>query len=190
MRIVVIGSSGSGKSTLAHRLSDALDLPRVELDALNWGPGWLNRSADDPDDFARRVEAATAGDRWITDGNYRAAMTRTLLRATDLIWLDYPRRIIMPRVIRRSVMRALDRQELWAGSGNREDFRRWLDKDHPIRWAWDTFERRRGQYEILFADERIATVRKHRLRHPREALALEAKLAADALFIPASAAIL
>ena len=190
MRVVVIGSSGSGKSTLAHRLSGALDLPRVELDALNWGPGWLNRSAQDPDEFARRLDAAIAGDEWITDGNYRAAMARTLPRATDLVWLDYPRRVVMLRVIRRSLRRALDGQELWPGTGNREDIRRWLDREHPIRWAWDTFERRRAQYEILFADERLANVRKHRLRHPREARALEARLAAEALFIPATGAIL
>src|SRR6185369_6609021 len=104
--------------------------------------------------FARRIEAAIAGEQWITDGNYRAAMLRTLPRATHLIWLDYPRPLIMARVIRRSVLRALDRGELWPGAGNREDVRRWLDREHPIRWAWDTFHRRRAQYEALFADPR------------------------------------
>ena len=34
MRISIIGASGSGKSTLARRLSAALDLVHVELDAL------------------------------------------------------------------------------------------------------------------------------------------------------------
>ena len=77
MRIVVIGSSGSGKSTLAQRLSEALDLQRIELDALNWGPGWLNRAVDDPDEFTRRIDAAIGGDRWVTDGNYRLAMPRS-----------------------------------------------------------------------------------------------------------------
>jgi len=180
MRVVVIGSSGSGKSTFAGRLAAACDLARVELDALNWGPNWANRAVDDPALFERLVDEATAGDRWVTDGNYRLAMQRTLRKATHLVWLDYSRWVIMPRVIRRSLLRAIDRKELWPGTGNTEDFRRWLDKEHPIRWAWDTFERRRAQYEMLFAEPRLAKLQKHRLRTPREAERLIARLAADA----------
>ena len=40
-RIHVIGNSASGKSTLAARLASALDAPLVELDAINWRPGWV-----------------------------------------------------------------------------------------------------------------------------------------------------
>ena len=180
MRVVVIGSSGSGKSTFAARLAGACDLARIELDALNWGPDWLNRSADEPEVFERLVDAAIAADRWVTDGNYRAAMTRTLPKATHLVWLDYPRSVVMRRVIWRSFRRATEGRELWPGTGNREDFRRWLDKEHPIRWAWDTFQRRRAQYEILFADARLAHVEKHRLGRPAQADRLIARLAADA----------
>lgn len=179
MRAVVIGSSGSGKSTFARRLAAACDLARVELDALNWAPGWTARSLDQPAEFERLVDEATAGERWVTDGNYRLAMQRTLPRATHLIWLDYPRSLIMRRVIRRSFLRAIDRRELWPGTGNREDFRRWLDKEHPIRWAWDTYHRRQAQYEALFAEPRLAKVEKHRIRRPSEAEALIAQLASE-----------
>lgn len=186
MRAVVIGSSGSGKSTFAARLAAACDLTRIELDALNWGPNWTNRSAVDPADFERRVDAAIRADRWVTDGNYRAALGRTLPKATHLIWLDYPRPLVMARVIRRSFVRAAGGRELWPGTGNREDFRRWLDREHPIRWAWDTFQRRRLQYVALFADPRLAHLDKHRITRPREAERLIAKLAADSLFPPAA----
>ena len=180
MRVVVIGSSGSGKSTFGHQLSGACDLARVELDALNWAPGWVDRSRTDPEDFVRRVDAAIAGDRWVTDGNYRLAMTRILPRATHLIWLDYSRAVVMRRVVQRSFVRAIGQRELWPGTGNREQFSRWLDEEHPIRWAWDTYNRRRAQYEVLFAEPRLAEVIKHRLRHPREAERLIARLAAEA----------
>lgn len=184
MRAVVIGSSGSGKSTFARQLAAACDLTRIELDALNWGPDWTNRSAVDPADFERRVDEAIRARRWVTDGNYRAALARTLPKATHLIWLDYPRPVVMARVIRRSFVRAATGRELWPGTGNREDFRRWLDREHPIRWAWDTFQRRRLQYEALFADLRLARLEKHRLTRPREAERLIAKLAAESLLPP------
>ena len=178
MRIAIIGSSGSGKSTLGRRLAARLGAPSVELDAINWQAGWRDLVGHEPDEFVRRVEAAVAGEAWVIDGNYHLAQPSILARATDLVWLDYERPLIMSRVIRRSVTRALSRDELWPGTGNTETWRRWLDKDHPIRWAWDTFHRRRVQYSELFADPRLAHIRKHRLGRPAEADALVEALAA------------
>lgn len=182
MRVVVIGSSGSGKSTFARRLAAACDLTRIELDALNWGPGWMDRSQVAPEDFVRLVDEATSGDRWVTDGNYRAAMVVTLPRATHLVWLDYSRAVVMRRVLWRSLVRALGRRELWPGTGNTEEFRRWLDPGHPIRWAWDTYARRHAQYEALLADPRTSHLQAHRLRTPRAAAPLIARLAAESCF--------
>jgi adenylate kinase family enzyme len=185
MRVQVIGSSGSGKSTFGLALAGAADLTRIELDALNWGPDWFDRSNQDPEAFLRLVDEAIATDHWVADGNYRLAMTRMLPRVTDLVWLDYSRPLVMRRVIWRSLARALGGQELWPGTGNREQFRRWLDKGHPIRWAWDTYNRRKLQYEAMFEDPRLAHVRKHRLTDPREAEPLIARLAAEALLATA-----
>ncbi len=172
MRIAIIGSSGSGKSTLCRRLGERLGLPAIELDALNWEAGWRNLSLEDPEELTRRVQSAILAPGWVTDGNYRAVLPLILARATDLIWLDYSRWVVMSRVVRRSVSRALSANELWPGTGNRESWRRWLDKDHPIRWAWDTYDRRKTQYAALFADPRLAAVRKHRLRRPSDATTL------------------
>jgi adenylate kinase family enzyme len=181
MRVAVMGSSGSGKSTFARKLAAALDAPHTELDALNWRPGWVDLSKTDPAEFVRLVEARAAADRWVMDGNYTAVRPAILRRATHLVWLDYERSVIMPRVIRRSFVRAVMKDELWPGTGNREEFRKWLKKDHPIRWAWDTFDRRRAGYEQMFADPRVQRLSLHRLRHPREADPLIATLAAEAL---------
>jgi ABC-type dipeptide/oligopeptide/nickel transport system ATPase component len=43
-RIAVVGTTGSGKTALARRISQWLDIPHVELDALYWGPHWTNDS--------------------------------------------------------------------------------------------------------------------------------------------------
>jgi adenylate kinase family enzyme len=168
-RIAIIGNSGVGKSTLAKALSARLNLAHIELDALNWGPRWTALSIEDPDGWARVVADAIAGDAWITDGNYsRGALPQILPRATDVIWLDYRRSLIMARVIRRSWARALSGQELWTGTGNRERFRQWLQKDHPIRWTWDTYRDANARRLAFFSDPRLDQVRKNRLRSPKD----------------------
>jgi adenylate kinase family enzyme len=176
MRVAVVGSSGSGKSTLAKRLAATLGLPHIELDAINWQAGWKDLNSHDPDEFVRRVSEAVGQNAWVSDGNYGKVRDIVWSRATHLVWLDYERSVIMPRVIRRSVLRALDRTELWPGTGNREDWRMWLSKDHPIRWAWDTWARRRAEYGARIMDPRFAHLQVHRLRHPREAEGLAGRL--------------
>jgi adenylate kinase family enzyme len=171
VRIAVVGTSGSGKSRLAKRIASALTVPYVELDAINWQTGWRDLNTYDPEEFRRRVVAALSGEAWVSDGNYGAAVGPTVLaRATHLVWLDYERPVVMRRVIWRSLVRAIDRKELWPGTGNRERFTQWFtNKDHPIRWAWRTHARRRKQYEMLAADPQYAHLKIVRLRHPREA---------------------
>jgi adenylate kinase family enzyme len=169
MRVAVIGSSGSGKSTLAKRLGGRLNLAHIELDAINWQPGWRGLNADDPEEFVRRVKAAITEEAWITDGNYSQVLPHILRRATHVVWLDYERPVIMRRVIWRSFRRSMEQNELWPGTGNRERWSQWLSKEHPIRWAWDTFERRRAGYEAALANPKLAHLQVHRLRDPREA---------------------
>ncbi|MFZ5720189.1 MAG: hypothetical protein ACOY5Y_12095 [Pseudomonadota bacterium] len=168
MRVAVIGSSGAGKTTFAGTLAKALGVAHIDLDAITWQPGWVALHEADPDEFLRRCEAAMAVDAWVSCGNY-VRRPSLLARVTHLVWLDYSRAVVMSRVVRRSFARAVAGQELWPGTGNRETFARWLDKGHPIRWAWDTYARRKAQYEALFADPAHAGIEKHRLRRPGEA---------------------
>ena len=176
MRVSVLGTSGCGKSTFAHRLASLIGAPHVELDAINWQAGWRDLNSHDPEEFSRRVAAAVAEDAWVSDGNYSLVRDLVLERATHLVWLDYSRRVIMTRVLRRSFARALTRQELWPGTGNREEFGRWLDKEHPLRWAWDTYEDRRRRFEALFDDPAAPHMARYRLRRPSEAEALIRRL--------------
>jgi adenylate kinase family enzyme len=180
MRLVVIGCSGSGKTTMARRLARACDLPHVELDGLNWAPGWRDLAVHDPEAFFQRIAEAAAGERWVMDGNYTKARDAHWSRATAFVWMDTPRWRVMPQVIWRSFTRAVTKQELWAGTGNRELFRRWLDKEHPIRWAWDTHRMVRDRYAEWFADGTWQGRPVHRIRTRREAEALVRELAKDA----------
>jgi len=177
VRVAVVGTSGSGKSTFARRLAEMAGTPHIELDALNWQADWRDLSTHDPEEFRRRVARAVAQESWVSDGNYGKVRDLILARATDLIWLDYSRPLTLRRVVWRSFRRAISQEELWPGTGNREALRRWLDREHPIRWAWDTYHARRAAYAEMFADPATAHLKKHRLRHPREAAPLMSALA-------------
>ena len=167
MRIVVVGTSGSGKTTLAKALAAQLALPYIELDALNWQAGWRDLVRNDPDEFVRRVALAVAADAWVVDGNYGLVREFVWRRATHLVWLDYDRAVVMYRVIRRSLVRAILRTELWAG--NRERWLHMLRPSHPIRWAWSTWCRRRREFEERIGQRDYADLVVLRLRRPREA---------------------
>ncbi|HXC55483.1 MAG TPA: hypothetical protein VNU97_09320 [Rhizomicrobium sp.] len=179
MRISVVGTSGSGKSTMAEALSAALGIAFVELDAINWQAGWRDLQTHDPEAFKRRVAAATAGDAWVIAGNYSVVRPLYWPRVTHVVWLDYARSVVMRRVLWRSFVRAVDGKELWPGTGNRERVTQWLDREHPIRWAWDSHARNRKLYTAMAADPANAHAAFLRLRHPREAKDVMARLTGE-----------
>jgi hypothetical protein len=103
----------------------------------------------------------------VVDGNYGLVRALVWRRATHLVWLDYDRPVIMARVIRRTIVRAVFHTPLW--SGNVERWRHLLRPSHPIRWAWNTWRRRRAEIEALLRQNDHAHLAVHRLRHPAEA---------------------
>ena len=166
MRIVVVGTSGAGKTTLARRIAAMLEPSHIELDAINWQSGWRDLTRHDPEEFVRRVNEAIESEAWVVDGNYGPVRDRVWQRATHLVWLDYERPVIMARVISRTLVRAVLRTELWAG--NRERWRQMLRPSHPIRWAWNTWERRRRETAERLAQSECAHLVVLRLRRPSE----------------------
>jgi adenylate kinase family enzyme len=166
MRIVVVATSGAGKTTLARRIAAQLQLPHIELDAINWQSEWRDLTRHDPEEFVRRVTEAIQAEAWVVDGNYGPVRERVWQRATHLVWLDYERVVIMARVISRSFRRAVLRTELWAG--NRERWRHMLRPSHPIRWAWTTWDRRRRETAERLVQNDYAHLVVLWVRHPRE----------------------
>ena len=178
MRVVVIGTPGAGKTKLARRIAAGLGVPHIELDAINWKEGWRDLTRHDPAEFIRRVAAATEGENWVADGNYGPVRDQLWRRATHLVWLDYERKVIMARVIRRTAWRLVSRRELWAG--NRERWRHVLRPSHPVRWAWRTWAPRRREIEERLSRPDFAHLKVFRLRRPREAAGVVALLLKEA----------
>lgn len=162
-RIVVKGASGSGKTTVAVALAEALDAPHVELDALHHGPDW---SEPPLEEFRQRVTEATAGDRWVVDGNYDSKLGDALLERAELVvWLDPPLRMILARLRRRTAERIRSGTELWAG--NRESWRDALiGRESLFVWAIRTHRSLRRELPARCARLGVPLLR---LRTPAEA---------------------
>ena len=90
-RIVVIGTSCSGKTTFARKLAQRLKTQHIELDAIHWKPNWTPTAREE---FRSLAQEAVASEAWVIDGNYRAVRDIVWARATTLIWLNYPFRVI------------------------------------------------------------------------------------------------
>jgi len=99
-RVLVIGCSGAGKSTLARALAPRLGLPLVHLDRHYWSPGWVEPTQEN---WRRIVKGLVAEPAWVMDGNYSATFDLRMPRADTLIWLDYPRRRCLWRVVMRAM---------------------------------------------------------------------------------------
>ncbi len=109
MRILIAGPSGSGKTTFAARLGRILNIPHTEMDSLHWGPDWTPRPS-----FEADVQALIERPAWITEWQYPQVRGRLLERADVVIYLRYSRAVVMWRVVRRTVRRAVTGQKLWA----------------------------------------------------------------------------
>lgn len=170
-RIHVIGSSGAGKSTLASRLAAALGVPFVELDALNWEPGWVGLNATNPTELERRIFQATAGDGWVVAGSYTAFSQRVFWSKLDtVIWLDLPRGLLVRRVLARSWRRWRTKELLWGTNVERfwPQLAVWR-KDKSLVW-WIVTQHRRKQTQMLgfMSDPAWQHIRFIRLTSPAE----------------------
>ncbi|MBO9666145.1 MAG: hypothetical protein J7501_04970 [Bdellovibrio sp.] len=164
-RIVIVGTSGAGKSTFARKLSTKFGLKDIELDALFWGPNWTQAPESE---FRKSIENAMANSQgWVVHGNYGKVRDMTWKRATTLIWLNYSRRLVLWRVLKRSVTRIINREILW--SGNRETFRKtFLSKDSILLWSFQTYRLRKEQYENLTKDPEYSHLNIIGFTDPRE----------------------
>ena len=133
-RICVIGTSGSGKSILARTLAEKIAGDYIELDAHYHGPNWRTIPNDI---FIPSVRARMAvAERWVVDGGYNNR-AHQFEDADLIIWLDYPFRIALSRVLRRTIKRLLTREELW--NGNRESWRMAFSRGRIILWVFQTY---------------------------------------------------
>lgn len=166
-RISVVGSSGSGKTTVARRLAKALAVPYIELDALYWGPDWTGATGPE---LSKKIEAATAGNTWVIDGNYWSKVgPQVWTKADTVVWVSPRRWRTIWQSVTRTVRRAASGQELW--SGNRENWTGlmfWRREESILWWAWTTYPQTQQRYTTAMTDTRWNHLTFYRLRTRRD----------------------
>jgi adenylate kinase family enzyme len=165
-KILVVGTSGSGKSTLARNISAILQIKDIELDALFWKENWTQSRIEE---FRIKIEKSIKDEKgYVLHGNYNQVNDLTWGNADTVIWLDYSRFIVMWRVIKRTIIRIITQEELWAG--NKETIKNsFFDKDSIILWAWNTYSTRKAQYKEMVKENPYKIKTYIVFKRPREA---------------------
>ncbi|WP_379921428.1 topology modulation protein [Erythrobacter sp. R86502] len=116
---MIIGPCGSGKSTLARELAPRLGLPLVHMDQLGWQAGWVET---DKAELVGRLADAVTQSTWLIEGNYGSTLAPRLARADTVIYLDFPIRLCLWRLIRRvTTLRGQSRPDMPEGCPERVD---------------------------------------------------------------------
>jgi adenylate kinase family enzyme len=163
-RVMIIGPCGAGKSTLSFTLAGKLGLPLTHMDKLNWLPGWVDGGND-------RVRAKLAdvlkGERWLIEGNYGSTMPMRLKRADTVVYLDFPIRLCLWRLIKRVVTgRGKTRPDMTADCPERFDL-----KFFTYVMGWNYGPRPRTEEALKGHETKVI-----RLRSPKELARWVAKL--------------
>lgn len=166
MRYLVIGTSGAGKSTFARAFASALAVPHVELDELFWAENWSPRPTKE---FTMSVSKVASEERWVIDGNYTVVRDVLWPLATHVVWLNFSRTVVFPRVIWRTIKRTVLRQRLW--HGNRETIRKaFFSRKSILLWSLRTYTKNQNKYARLREGPEYAHLSWVELKSPTEAI--------------------
>lgn len=97
------------------------------------------------EEFIGTIRQRTESKCWVAAGNYMNYQGR-IERAELIVWLDYPFRIVLWRVLRRTAYRLISRKPLW--NGNRETLRLTFSRESIIIWVFQTYWKRRKQFPL------------------------------------------
>lgn len=155
-RVLIIGPCGAGKSTLSAQLGQKLNLPVFHMDKLNWNPGWVESSKDE---IRERLSGIVATERWLIDGNYGGTLTPRLERADTVVYLDFPIRLCVSRLLRRIwTYRGRTRPDMTEGCPERFDLEFLI-----YLMRWNSGPRVRTEQKLKGHEDKVI-----RLRSPHE----------------------
>ena len=165
MRINVIGTSGSGKTTFGRQLANLLNIPFLEMDAIFWGPDW---KMPPDEEFFSRLSDLLEGDDWVLDGNYTRTIDFKWTRVQAVVWLNFSFAQTVYQAIKRASARLLDQEELWPGTGNRENLKMLFSKDSIVLYTIRKYHRHVKRNIAYMNAEEYSDIKFHRICSPEE----------------------
>ena len=136
------------------------------MDHLFWKPNWEETSDNE---FFLKLSNAVSGDSWVLDGNYSRTNSIKWERADTVVWIDFGFIRTFSQLLKRTIMRATTRKELWSGTGNKETFyKSFMSKDSILVWFFKSYRKNRSRYSALMTSEEYEHIKWYRLRSPRE----------------------
>lgn len=145
-RIAVVGCPGAGKSTLAMQIAERTGKTYIKADEIFWMPNWVQRPRPE---YNRLVSEALSGDDWVYDGNIGRNREIVLPRIDTLIWIDHPKRVVMARLLRRTIRRAWTKEPIF--HNNSESWRMsFASKDSIFLYGWQNFGVYRERYSQMY----------------------------------------
>jgi adenylate kinase family enzyme len=159
----VVGTSGSGKTTVARNIANKLQMRHIELDAINWQPGWTELPKDK---FRERVIKEIEHGDWTIDGNYRAVRDVIWDKVDTIVWLDIPFWPVFLRIVWRTVKRIVTREKLW--NNNVEGFDALFGKYGMPMWVVKTHKKRKEEYPLLLANPDLSHINIKRFKSLKE----------------------
>ena len=97
-RVVVIGCPGAGKSYFSKKLSELTHLPLIHMDNLYWRE---DKTSVSHEELIEKLLPYLKKDEWIIDGNYHRTLEMRLPYATDVFFLDIPRKECIQGILER-----------------------------------------------------------------------------------------
>ncbi len=169
-RILVWGPASSGKTTVAREFARRTGVPHIELDAIFWKPDWVETSLDE---FRNAVSDVIRDnpDGWVIDGNYGRIKDMVLPQADTVIWLRLPFRVVLWRVLKRTITRIWRNEPLW--SNNYETWRKsFFSRESLLLYIIKNWRRyiRKGKEELAAIPHHAKIIELHSSRQVEELL--------------------
>lgn len=161
-RVVILGSAGAGKSTFTEELAAIIGASNIDRDRL-----WNDQVPMESPDYRAAVEKAISAEKWVFDGMPYHVEDLVFPKADTVVGLDYPKTVVMSRVIRRSLKQSLLRRQVGVHSPG--SFRDWRKAEHPVRWAWSTHLERQQQMRDWSKRQETSHIDWVLLKSPRQA---------------------
>jgi hypothetical protein len=99
--------------------------------------------------YLSAIAAMAARPRWVLDGPPYYADELVYAAADTVLFLDYPKALVLWRVLRRTASIELLRRH--AGAHRPQGLAALCDPEHPLRWAWTSHADRHREGLALMA---------------------------------------